>query len=65
MQTYKKQKILHQYVCFCSARMLTSKIITESVENHSECCGCVNSCNKLVSTRSCYHEIPYDTVMKS
>jgi len=51
MQTYKKQKILHQYVCFCSATMLTSKIITESVENHTECCGCVNSCNKFVSTR--------------
>jgi len=23
MQTYKKQKILHQYICFCSATMLT------------------------------------------
>jgi len=33
--------------------MLTSKIMTESVENHSECRGCVNSCNKFVSTRSC------------
>jgi len=33
--------------------MMTSKIITESVENHSECCGCVNRCNKFVSTRSC------------
>ena len=32
--------------------MLTSKIITESVEHHAECCGCVNSCNKFVSTRS-------------
>jgi len=53
MQTYKKQKILHQYVCFCSTTMLTSKIITECVENHYECCGCVNSCNKFVSTRSC------------
>jgi len=52
MQIYKKHKILHQYVCFCSA-MLTSKIITESVENHSECCGCVNRCNKFASTRSC------------
>jgi len=41
MQTYKKKKILHQYVCFCSTTMLTAKIITESVENHYECCGCV------------------------
>jgi len=32
MQTDKKQKILHQYVCFCSETMLTSKIITESVK---------------------------------
>jgi len=39
MQTYKKQKNIHQYVCFCSSKMLTSKIITESVENHYECCG--------------------------
>jgi len=53
MQTYKKQKILHQYVCFCSTTKLTSQRITESVENHSECCGCVNSCIKFVSDRSC------------
>jgi len=33
MQTNKKQKILHQYACFCSATMLTSKILTVSVEN--------------------------------
>jgi len=52
IQTYKKKNILHQYVCFFSA-MLTSEIITESGVNHSECCGCVNSCNKFVSTRSC------------
>jgi len=25
MQTYKKQKLLHQYACFSSAAMLTSK----------------------------------------
>jgi len=31
IQTYKKQNILHQHVCFCSTTMLTSKIITESV----------------------------------
>jgi len=53
MLTDKKQKMLLQYVCSCSATMLTSKIITESVENHSECRECVNSRNKLVSTRSC------------
>jgi len=66
MQIYKKHKILHQYVCFCSATMLTSKIITESVEHHSECCGCVNSCSKFVSTTvdHVHHEIPNDTVMK-
>jgi len=27
--------------------------MTESVENEPESCGCVNSCNKFVSTRSC------------
>jgi len=51
-QTYKKQNILHQYVCFCSATMLISTILTESL-NHSEYCGCVYSCNKVVSTRPC------------
>jgi len=45
IKIYKKHKILHQYVCFSSATMLSSKIITESEENHSECCECVNSCN--------------------
>jgi len=49
----EKQNILHQYVCFCSPTMLTSKIMTESVENRSECHRCVNSCNKFVLTRSC------------
>jgi len=53
MQTFKIQKIIHQYVCFCSTTMLTSTIITESVENHYKCCGCVNRCNKFFSTRSC------------
>jgi len=67
IQTCKKQKIIHQYVCFCSATMLTSKTITESVENHSECCGWMNSCSKFVSTTVDHvnHEIPYDTVLKS
>jgi len=27
MQTDKMQKIFHQYVCFCSATVLTSKIM--------------------------------------
>jgi len=49
----------------CSATMLTSKIITESGEKHSECCQCVNSCNKCVQIDLVNHEIPYDTAMKS
>jgi len=53
MQTSKKQQILHQYACFCSATMLTSKMLTDSVENHPECYGCVNICNKFVLTRPC------------
>jgi len=39
--------------------------MTESVENHSECCGCVNSCKNLFQLGLVNHEIPYDTVMKS
>jgi len=65
MQTYKKENILHQYVCFCSTTMLTSKIVTESVENHYQCCGCVNSCNKFFQLDLVNHEIPYDSAMKS
>jgi len=34
-QTYKKQKIVTNYACFCSATMLVSKLITEIIENHS------------------------------
>ena len=36
----------------CSATMLTSKVVTEIIENHSECYVCANSCNKFVSSRS-------------
>jgi len=53
METYKKQTNLHQYFCFCSVTILTSKIITEIIENHSEFFCWVNSCNKFVSIRSC------------
>jgi len=28
METYKKQKIVTSYDCFCSSTMLTSRIIT-------------------------------------
>jgi len=34
MKTYKKQKIVASYICFCSATILTSKIISEIIENH-------------------------------
>ena len=50
METYKK--IVTNYVCFYSATMLTSKIITEMIKNHSEKSECRNSCNKFVSSRS-------------
>jgi len=32
--------------------MLTSKVITEMIEHHSEFSGCRNSCNEFVSSRS-------------
>jgi len=51
METYKKQVNRYQYFCFCSARILTSKI-TEMIDNHSEFSCCTNSCNKFVSIRS-------------
>ena len=48
----KNTKIVTNNVCFCSSTMLTSKIITEIIENHSEFFGCSKSCNDYVSIRS-------------
>ena len=50
VETYKK--IVTNYVCFYSWTMLTSKIITGIIENHSEFSGCRNSCIRFVSSRS-------------
>jgi len=34
METYEKQKkIVTNYVCYCSTKMMTSKIIKEALEN--------------------------------
>jgi len=65
MQAYKKQKIVTKYAFFCSATMLTSRLITEIIENHSEVSVCANSCNKFVSKSiSINHEITSDTLWK-
>ena len=48
----KNKKIATNYVCFCWSTMVTSNIITEIIENHSEFSGCTNSYNKFVSSRS-------------
>jgi len=42
----KNNKIVTNYVCFCSSTMLTAKI-TEIVEIHSEFSECPNSCINL------------------
>jgi len=34
MQNYKNEQIVTNFICFCSATILTSKIISESVDNH-------------------------------
>jgi len=52
METYKNKKIVSNYVFFCSSTMLTLKIITEIIENHSEFSGFRNSCSKFISSRS-------------
>jgi len=46
------QKNLTNYDCFCAATMLTSKIIAEHIEDHSEISDCANNCNEFVSSRS-------------
>jgi len=33
MEIYKKQKIVTNYACYCSATMLTSKIVKETIAN--------------------------------
>jgi len=48
METYKKQKLVTNYICFRST-MLTTKM---RIGNHSEFSGCPNSCNKFVYSRS-------------
>ena len=54
METCKKQKIVTKYVCFYSSTMLTSKTITEFIENHSNFSWYPNTCNKFVSSQSWY-----------
>jgi len=44
--------------------MLTSKIISEIIENQSEVSGCANSCNKCFSSVLVNHEITYDIFIK-
>jgi len=48
----KIKKIVTNYLCYCSATMLASKITTEIIENHSEVYVCANTCKKFVSCRS-------------
>ena len=48
----KNKIIVINYACFCTATTLTSKIIAEIIENHSEFCGYTNSCTKFVSSWS-------------
>jgi len=51
--TYKKTTDSSPMCLFLSSNNVDLKILTESVKKHSECCGCVNSCNKFVSTGPC------------
>ena len=57
METYKKQKNFSYYACFCSSTMLTSKIITEIIENHSEFSGCSKSCDDCFKSILINYEI--------
>jgi len=41
IENCKTQKIVTNYACFCAVTTLTSKIIAEIIENHSEIYGCV------------------------
>jgi len=52
MESCKIQNIVTNYACFCTAATLTSKIIAEIIENHSEFYVYAKSYNKFVSIRS-------------
>jgi len=60
----RNKQIVVNYACFCVATTLTSKIITEPIENHCELCGCANSCNKCFQSIFINHKITYDSVPK-
>ena len=66
METMKNKQIVTNNVCFCSSTMLTSKIITEIIENHSEISGCSKKLQWLCfNSILVNYEITYDTVMKN
>jgi len=46
---FKNKKKRYKLCLFLLSTMLTSKIITKMLENHSEFSGCPNSCNKFVA----------------
>ena len=64
METYKRQKIFTNYACFCSSTMLTSKIITEIIENPSEFSGARISAINLFQFDIINHEITHDPLMR-
>jgi len=64
METYKRQKIFTNYACFCSSTMLTSKIITEIIENPSEFSGARISAINLFQFDIINHESTHDPLMK-
>jgi len=41
----KRKENVTNCAFFCSATMLTSKVLPENIENQSEVSGCANSCN--------------------
>jgi len=57
----KSKKIITNCSCFCSATVLTSKIITKITENHSESSGCANQvdlCKQWNAIWYCYEKAP-------
>jgi len=49
MEAYNKtKKFVINCACFCSATVLTSKIILEIIVNHSEVSGCANRRQKII-----------------
>jgi len=64
MEACKKQKIVTNYVCFCAASTLTSKVIAQIIETILNFVGARIVAIDYFTSTLINHKITYDSVMK-